>query len=265
MVDRNSNFRRRGRDADKQAPIIRYDITRDRITQFPFYNLSVPESESEYILQLGIRFVDQRLIPGRVLWECEANELMSAPFTIEEYGSVHLPLMCMQFPYIKYNRNVQFILTKKGFNYTGINYNIYQLNEVVEVDSDSPAFAAGIRPGDVIERIENKRMDFSPDEFTAAYRAFISATIKYRDTKTRFTDANGFPNCMFWDTFKYTQIAKTINNDKYKTAFAYLYAFAPYVNPERNSFITFNIKRFDEKTQIVVRPTFYSEKTIELN
>jgi hypothetical protein len=265
MVDKNQNFRRRSKETENQLPIIRYDISRDRITQFPFYNLSVPESEAEFILQLGIRFVDRRLVQGRVLWECEANELMSAPFTIDEYAAVHLPLMCMQFPYIKYNRNVQYILTKKGFNYTGINYNIYKLNEIAEVDLDSPAFEAGIRPGDVIERIENKRLDFSPEEFTAAYRALISATVKYRDTKTRFTDANGFPNCMFWDTFKYTQIAKVIRNDRYKTAFAYLYAFAPYVYPERNSFVSFNIKRYDEKMQIVVRPTFYSEKTIELN
>ena len=265
MVDKNPNFRRRSRETENQGPTIRYDISRDRITQFPFYNFSTPESESEYILQLGIRFIDQRFIQGRVLWECEANELMSAPFTIEDYATVHLPLMCMQFPYIKYNRNVQFIFTKKGFNYTGVNYNIYQLNEVAEVDAGSPAFEAGIRPGDIIERIDNKRMDYSTDEFTAAYRTFISTTVKYRDTGTRFSDANGFPNCMFWDAFKYTQISKTIKNDKYKTAFSYLYAFAPYVNPERSSQCTFNIRRNGEKSQIVVRPVFYSEKTIELN
>jgi hypothetical protein len=265
MVDKNPNFRRKSRDTENQAPTIRYDIARDRITRFPFYNFSTPESESEYILQLGVRIIDRLYIPGRVLWESEANELMSAPYSIEDYATVHLPLMCMQFPYIKYNRNVQFILTKKGFNYTGINYNIYKLNEVVEVDPLSPAFEAGIRPGDIIERIENKRMDYSSDEFTAAYRTFISTTVKFRDTGTRFTDANGFPNCMFWDTFKYTQISKIINNDKYKTAFSYLYAFAPYVNPERSSLCTFNIRRSGEKMQIVVRPVFYSEKTIELN
>ena len=264
MVDRNSKFRR-SRTAEKKVPVIRYDITRDRIVQLPFYNLSTLESESEYILQLGVRFVDQRFIPGRVLWECEANELMSAPYAIDEYATLHLPLMCMQFPYIKYNRNVQYIFTKKGFNYTGLNYNINKLSEVVDVDQGSPAYEAGIRPGDIIEKIENKRMDYSSDEFTAAYRAFISNTVKYRDSETRFTDANGFPNCMFWDTFKYTQIAKTINNDKFKTAFSYLYAFAPYINPERSSFVTFNIRRYGEKMQIVVRPMFYSEKTIELN
>jgi Periplasmic protease len=263
--DKNPNFRRRSRETENQAPIFRYDINRDQIIQFPFHNMSVPESEAEYILQLGVRFIDQKQVRGRVLWECEANELMYAPYSINDYAAIHLPLMCMQFPYIKYNRNAQFILTKKAYNYTGINYNIYKINEVVEVDYDSPAFEAGIRAGDIIERIENKRIDFSPNEFTTAYRVFISKSLKYRDKGTQFTDSNGFSNCMFWDTFKYTQIAKIIKNDKYKTGFSYLYAFAPYINPERNSFCTFNVRRNGEKMTFVVRPTFYSEKTIELN
>jgi hypothetical protein len=265
MFDKNANFRRRSKETENQGPAIRYDISRDQITQFPFHNFSTPESESEYILQLGVRFVDQKYVQGRVLWECEANELMRAPFAISEYATIHLPLMCMQFPYVKYNRNAQFILTKKAYNYTGINYSIYNINEVVEIDFDSPAYEAGIRPGDIIERIEKKRMDFSVEEFTGAYRTFISKTIQYRDTESRFTNADGFQNCMFWDKFKYTQIAKTLKNDKYKTAFAYLYAFAPYVNPARSSSCTFNIRRNGEKLTIVVQPTFYSEKTIELN
>ena len=263
--DKNANFRRRSKETESQGPTIRYDISRDIITKFPFYNSSTPESESEYILQLGVRIVDQKNVRGRVLWECEANELMSAPFAINEYATIHLPLMCMQFPYVKYNRNAQYILTKKAYNYTGINYSIYSINEVVEIDFDSPAYEAGIRPGDIIEKIENKRMDYSVEEFTGAYRTFISNTIKYRDFESRFVNADGFPNCMFWDTFKYTQIAKTLKKSKYKTAFAYLYTFAPYVSPERNSFCTFNINRNGEKMKIAVRPTFYSEKTIELN
>jgi len=263
--DKNANFKRKSRETENQAPTIRYDIVRDKLTLLPFYNMSTPESEAEYILQLGVRFIDNQNVRGRVLWECEANELMSAPYAIEEYATIHLPLMCMQFPYIKYNRNAQFILAKKGFNYTGINYSINQINEVIGVDAGSPAAEAGIQPGDVIEKIENKRMDYSVEEFTAAYRTFIGNTMKYRDFGTRFTDANGFPNCMFWDSFKYIQIAKALNNTKFKTAFSYLYAFAPYVNPERSSTCTFNIRRGDEKLEIVVRPVFYSETTIEIN
>jgi hypothetical protein len=263
--NRNPNFRKKSKETEEQPPVFRYDITRDRVTKFPFCQSSTPESEAEYILQLGIRFIDRRWISGRVLWECEANELMNAPFAVDDYATIHIPLMCMQFPYVKYSRNAQFILSKKAYNYTGIHYGIYRLNEVISVDPDSPAAQAGIRPHDIIEKIENRRMDHSVEEFTEAYHQFITNTVKYRDRATRFTDANGFTECMYWDKLKYVRIAKAFNNDRNMTAFAYLYAFEHYVNPLKNSSCTFYIKRGGEKIQFTLRPVFYSEKTIELN
>jgi PDZ domain-containing protein len=173
----------------------------------------------------------------------------------------------MQFPYVKYERNAQFILTKKSHNYTGIRYSIYELNKVVDVDYGSPASKAGIQRGDIIDRINGKRMDHTADEFTAAYRQFITNTLKYRDSGTRFTNANGFPNCMFWDKFKYPQIAKIFETDKYMTAFSYLYFFAPYVNPEGTgaNVCILHLRRGTEKLEYIIRPELRSEKTIELN
>ncbi|MDR2139041.1 MAG: DUF4136 domain-containing protein [Tannerella sp.] len=262
----NPNFRRKSKETEEQAPVFRYDITRDKVTKFPFYPSSTPESEAEYLLQLGVRFIDRRFIPGRILWECEANELMSAPYALNEYALIHLPLMCMQFPYIKYNRNAQFILTKKAYNYTGLSYSIHRLSEIAAVDPVSPAWTAGIRPRDVVELIENKRMDHTAAEFTAAYHRFLANTVKYRDRTTRFTDANGFPDCMYWDPAGADRIAKAFDDDKrYLTAFAYLYAFEPYINRLGNTSCTFVIRRNGEKMQLTLRPVFYSEKTIELN
>jgi hypothetical protein len=263
--NKNPNFRKKTKVTEEQAPVFRYDITRDKVVKFPFYPSSTPESEAEYILQLGIRFIDQSLVPGRIFWECESNELMNAPYSLEEYAAIHIPLMCMQFPYVKYSRNVQFILTKKAYNYTGINYNINRINEVVSIDPDSPAAKAGILPNDIIEKIDDKRMDYTAPEFTAAYRQFITNTLKYRDEGTRFTDANGFAGRMFWDKFKYNQIAKDFAKDNNLTAFSYLYAFQPFINPARSTSCTFDIRRGDSRIRIVVRPVFYSEKTIELN
>lgn len=265
--NKNPNFKKKSRETAEQSPTFRYDITRDRVTKFPFYDANTPESEAEYILQFGIRFIDQRYVRGRVLWECEANELMSSPYAIDEYASIHIPLMCMQFPYVKYERNAQFILTKKSHNYTGIRYSIYELNKVVDVDYGSPASKAGIQRGDIIDRINGKRMDHTADEFTAAYRQFITNTLKYRDSGTRFTNANGFPNCMFWDKFKYPQIAKIFETDKYMTAFSYLYFFAPYVNPEGTgaNVCILHLRRGTEKLEYIIRPELRSEKTIELN
>ena len=59
--------------------------------------------------------------------------------------------MCMQYPYTKYGRNVPFKVSKKTYNYTGISYDIDKLDQVVDVDRNSPD-AAGIRPRDIIER-----------------------------------------------------------------------------------------------------------------
>jgi hypothetical protein len=262
----NPHFRRKSKATEEQAPVFRYDITRDKVTKFPFYHFSTPESESEYLLQLGVRFIDRRFSAGRILWECEANELMSAPYAIKEYALIHIPLMCMQFPYVKYNRNAQFILTKKAYNYTGLSYSIGRLNEVVAVDPLSPAYEAGIRPRDVIERIENKRMDHTAGEFTAAYHQFITRTLKFRDKGTQFTDANGFPGCMYWDPAKAAQITKAFNDDKhYMTAFSYLYFFEPCINQSGNSSCTFVVRRDGERVQVTLRPVFHAEKTIELN
>jgi len=265
--NKNPNFKKKSRETAEQSPTFRYDITRDRVTKFPFYDANTPESEAEYILQFGIRFIDQRYVRGRVLWECEANELMSSPYAVDEYASIHIPLMCMQFPYVKYERNAQFILTKNSHNYTGIRYSIYELNKVVDVDYGSPASKAGIQRGDIIDRINGKRMDHTADEFTAAYRQFITNTLKYRDSGTRFTNANGFPNCMFWDKFKYPQIAKIFETDKYMPAFSYLYFFAPYVNPEGTgaNVCILHLRRGTEKLEYIIRPELRSEKTIELN
>lgn len=263
--NKNPNFKVKSKATQNQAPVYRYDVTRDKVVKFPFYDLTTPESEAEYILQLGVRFVDQSAIPGRVLWECEANELLKSPYSVADYASINIPFMCMQFPYVKYQRNAQFKLTKKSYNYTGINFDINQLNLVADVDDSSPAGEMGILPGDVIEKIENKTMNHTANEFSAVYRQFITNTTKFRDKSTRFTDANGFPDCMYWDSFKYPQIAKAFNNDKYLTGFSYLYYFAPYVNPSGNSSCTFIVKRDKEKLTFVVRPIFRSEKTIELN
>lgn len=265
FFDRNPNFR--GRNplvvAEKET-IYRYNITHSKMETFPFLSPLSAESEAEYLLQLGIRMIDQRDAPGRVLWECEANELLEKSYRLEDYALVHIPLMCMQFPYVKYTRNVPFYVSKKTYNYTGIQFDIDRMELVADVDRNSPAYAAGIRAGDVIERIGKHKMNHSTESFTAAYKRFITKTMDLRDPKTMFTDANGFKYCMYWDTFKYTQVADALQQNTYQGAFSYLYYFAPYVNPSGNNACVFQIKRGKEKSEITIRPTIRSESIIEI-
>ncbi len=260
--NKNPNFKPRTLRIDENNPLYRYDILRDRMTGLPFLPAGTIDTEAEYVLRLGFRLVDRKLTPGRVLWECEANEMLFEPFSVEDFASIHIPLMCMQFPYMKYGRNVQYRLIKKKYNYTGINYNIENISEIASIDPFSPAANAGLMPYDRLDAIEGKRMDQSSAVFTAAYRRFIVSTMKLRDTSSRFTDANGFADCMYWDTKKYPQVIKAFQNKKNLTAFAYLFNFAQFINPTENNICSFKLKRNKEKLEFILRPEIRYEITV---
>ena len=264
FFDKNPNYLGANKVLVEKEPTYRYNFSHSKMEKFPFLNYAAAEAEAEYLLQFGIRIIDQKDIPGRVLWECEANELLEDSYRLDEYARVHVPLMCMQYPYTKYGRNVPFKVSKKTYNYTGISYDIDKLDQVVDVDRNSPAYAAGIRPRDIIEKIGRHKMDHSAEEFSSAYKRFITNTMQYRDPKTMFTDANCFKYCMFWDVFKYPQIADASQSSDYLPAFSYLYYFAPYINPSGNNACTFNIKRGKTKLEVIIRPTIRSEVTVEI-
>jgi hypothetical protein len=171
----------------------------------------------------------------------------------------------MQYPYTKYTRNVQYKISHKAYNYTGVSYDINKLTEVAGVAPGSPAQAAGLIARDIIERIDSQPLNHSADALTAAYKQFITNTMQYRDAKTLFTDANGFAYCMYWDKPQYAQVAQTMQNPAYMAPFVYLYKFAPYINPSGTNTVTFYIRRGREKTEIPVRPILHEEVMLEIN
>jgi hypothetical protein len=268
--NKNPNYKpRKNKKNDKDAIpeddfryVYRYDMTRDRMTKFPFLPPNTIETEAQYILKLGFRIEDRKLKEGRIIWACEANELLNETYSLENFAFIHIPLMCMQFPYMKYGRNVQFRLSKKKYNYTGIHYNIDNISEIASVDPYSPAADAGILPLDKIDAIEDKRMDRTAQQFTAAYRQFLFNTRKLRDENTRFVDAYGFPDCMYWNELKYPQVVKEFNNKKNLTAFSYLFKYAPFINPSGNNTCSFKLRRGKEKLEFILRPEIRTENAI---
>lgn len=264
FFDKNPNYKGINKIVVTKEPIYRYNFLTNKMEQFPFLNPMASEAEAEYLLQFGFRLVDQRDVPGRVLWECEANELIEESFQLDDYVRIHAPLMCMQYPYVKYKQNVSFKVNQKTYNYTGLSYDIDRLELVVNVIPNSPAYTAGIRMGDIIEKINDLKVNSTAEEFSAAYKEFITYTIGYRDPQTMFTDSNGFKRCMFWDTFKYPQIAEAIQKPGNKAPYSYLYYYAPYINPSGNNACTFSIRRGKEKMECIVRPTIRRSMTIEI-
>ena len=255
FFNKNPNYKGVNRVVIDKETTYRYNSLTHQMEAFPFLPLSTSEVESEYLLQLGIRFVDQKIKPGRILWECEANEFLEKPYELVNYAQVHVPLMLEQFPQVKHKENVRFMLKQQMYNYTGIGFDIDNLNRIVQVDPNSPAWLAGIRKGQTVKQINNHSISRSADEYTQAYRNFISATMKYRDAHTRFTDTNGFTQCMYWDESDYSKVASALKSKKYKAPFSYLFAYAPYVNPSANNLCIFIVEKNGVNTVLNLRPT----------
>jgi hypothetical protein len=232
----------------------RYDITKDKVQEFPFLPPGTLESDAAFTLKLGLKLEDQLIKPGRVIWECESTELLNETYSVQQFAAVNIPLMCMQFPYTKYSRNVQFRLSRKKFNYTGIRFNIDNIAEVESVEAYSPAAKAGIRPYDRIDAINDKELNKTVPQLSAVYRGFIKKTMNLRDEKTRFTDANGYPNCLYWDVLKYPKVMKEFDQKKNLTVFSYLFSYAPFINPTDNGQCVFRLRRDKEKLEFVIVP-----------
>ncbi len=262
FFDKNPKFRGVSKVRTKSDQVFRYDGSVQKIVKLPFMT-SVSESEAEYILQFGIRFIDTAT--GASIWESEAEELMYEPFDLAKYAQIHIPLMCMQYPRVSHTKNVSFKVGFKTYNYTGLNYDIDRLSLVKKVDLNSPAAEAGIRVGDLIENIEGKELMRSADEYTAAYKQFISNSMKFRDAETVFTDSNGFERCMYWSTLNYPQIEKMLNKPEYLPVFSYLYKFAPYVDLSGSNTLKMQVHRSNEKFEVVLRPVIRTAPTIDIN
>lgn len=257
MFDKNPAYRG---SKNEFTPQWRFDGSTGKMKAYPFFSAGTSEAESEFYLQYGIKLIDAKTT--KVIWECEANELLKEEYKLDDYVLSHTPLMMMQYPLIKYRRNVPFRAIFKQYNYTGIGYNIDKLNEVMEVIPESPAYRAGIRPGDLITRINGLKTTSSSTNLTNGYKRFITETFKFRDESTKFTDANGFPRCMYWNTFDYPKIATTIQKTLYQPDFSYLYFFRPYINPEDTKEIIFEVKRGSKSEHIMLLPEVRNERRL---
>lgn len=251
----------------RSDPEYRFHPYTRKMEKFPFLPVSSNKINAKYLLQLGIRLIDRRnpdIDKLQVIWECEANELLTAPYKLEEYAQTFVPLMCMQYPYVKKPQNVSFRLTYNTYNYTGIGFDIDRLEHVISVDRNSPAYEAGIRNNDVITGINGHTLNHTAEAFTEAYRAFVAATMPYRDASTRFTDADGFRYAMMWNREQYPRIADELKKEEYLPAFSYLYYFAPYVNPSGTNSCNFIVKRGSHTQEINVRPVIRTSVILQI-
>lgn len=190
------------------------------------------EEMGQYIVEFGFSFYDRKHVNVPQLtqiWDCRIKDYLSTNYDLGEYIKLHVPLMLMQFPYKASNKNPEYMVSVNKYNYTGLHFDMDDLVTVKDVDQDSPAYAAGIRAGYTIKKINNKVFNHTKESLSEGYKKFITETMSMRDPLTKFTCATGYSDCMFWNRAYTADIAKAFAQPAYQTSFSYLYGYEKYV------------------------------------
>ena len=225
----------------------------------------IDNNQVPYFLEFGYRFYDRKHLESDEMvqiWECEVKERVKSNYGLENYLETNLPLILLKYPYPGSMKLATYEVNFLQFNYTGISYNIDNISNVAYVDPKSPAAAAGVKSGDVVKSIQGTKLDNNLKALTTSYRRFISETMDLRNESTRYTDTNGYKDCMFWEVGKYNQVSKVLNKKSYRTAFAYLFSFNQYIDWEKSRTLSFEVERNKEKMDFEIIPEVYKSAQI---
>lgn len=263
----NPSYNDNPSNAKNDIPHWRFDIKNNKMVKLPLFSPTevVKDSDVPYFLEFGYRFYDRKFVePGEMIqiWECEVKERVKSNYGLENYLESNLPLILLKYPYPGNMNLATYEVNFLQYNYTGLNYDIDNISRVAYVDANSPAANAGIKPGDIIKNIQGVKMSNNLKALTNSYRLFINETMSYRNPNTRYTDTNGYKDCMFWEVSEYNQVAKTLGKKSYQTAFSYLFNFNQYIDWNTPSTLSIDIERNRDKLNFDVKPEVYKSAHI---
>lgn len=241
-------------------PVWRFDTRNNRMVKVPLYDPSeaVRVDDIAYNLEFGYRFYDRKFIETgnmMLIWEGEVKERLSSHYDLIDYLEMNLPLLLKKFPNSGNRAFGTYHVNYLKYNYTGIGYDMNDLKTIVSVDPGSPAAKAGILAGDLVINIQGQSFDHTAESLTEGYRRFIAETMNFRDKSSRYTDSNGFKECMFWDVAQYNAVSTAIaNNRRYKSAFSYLFNFNQYIDWSTPFAINIVVSRGGKEMNFAVTP-----------
>lgn len=237
----------------------RFDTRKQKMMKLPIisFNNQSDNTRFPYIAEFGITFYDRKYIDSTKMtqiWECSIKDFVSNDLSLKEYIAINCPLILKQYPYNTAKNEYIYDVQTCNYNYTGIYFDSKNLAIIRDVDPESPAYKAGLREGYIIKKINGRKFEYTWDSLSEGYRAFINETMKYRDTSTRFTNSEGYTDCMFWRKDCYKQVAKEMDKAEYQALFSYLYSFRPYVSEKNNGDIIFEVWDGVQLRIITVKP-----------
>ncbi|MBK5194755.1 MAG: PDZ domain-containing protein [Proteiniphilum sp.] len=256
----NSMFKNDSPTFGSYQPAWRFDLRNHRTVKVPLYDPSeaVRVDDIAYNLEFGYRFYDRKFIEAgemNLIWESEAKERLSSHYDLIDYLEMNLPLMLLKFPYPGNLSFATYQVKYLKYNYTGIGYDMNDLKSVVSVNPGSPAAVAGIQPGDIVTNIQGQSFSHTSQSLTEGYRRFLAETMNLRDKSTRYSDSNGFKDCMFWDVANYSAVSEAISdNRRYSAAFSYLFNFNQYINWNTPLTIDIEVERDGNVLNFAVTP-----------
>ncbi|MDH6355036.1 hypothetical protein M2132_001373 [Dysgonomonas sp. PH5-45] len=247
----------------------RYDVLTEKMVALPIIspNSTNALAEGRFVAELGVRFYDKKYIdPNKMtqIWDCRLSDYLTKNVSLKDYAQFHAPLLLLNFPYTENATQVRYVVSFKKYNYTGIHLDSKDMTRVTNVDLGSPAYRGGLRGGDVIYKIQGKNFKAKNDELVNAYKRFIIESMKYRDPDTQFTDANGYKDCMYWNKYRYREVARMFKEDIYMPNFSYLYSFERYVSDGGTKRMLFDVKRNDHRRVYGVDPEVRGSVTIRI-
>jgi len=242
----NAKYSGLNMDTSHHSTIWRFDVQKQKMILLPIFDPqdAAGNEKSQYIAEFGISFYDLKFIKSpqmTQIWDCSIKDNLSSKYSLTEYIKIHAPLMLMQYPYAGARQEAKYDVKFNRYNYTGLYFDANDLSKIRDVDPESPAHKAGLREGYTIKKINGKKLEYTWESLSQGYKLFISETMKYRDEATKFTNAEGYTDCMFWSKPYYSNIASEFNKSQYHTLFSYLYDFQPYINSKPSDKMIFEI------------------------
>lgn len=241
----------------------RYDYPSKELRPFPVYARGQRGVESaKYLLTFILRLRDAET--KEVLWSCEAKEYLSEEMSLSEYAESAIPSMFENFPFTMNGEAPSVAVRTLRYNYTGIIYDKSKINEILDVEEASPAMMAGLRTGDIILSINGLPLNKpSIDNLLESYFKTAERLERHRDSELPvLMSLLGNLPVSYWKLDRYDAVASILAQNKSDAAFAYLFAFRPYVLGESSKPIIYEIQRNKEVYYVPIAPQYRDETVV---